>query len=137
MSFVSDQMKMFFFISCLFVHLHTACLSKVLRFQHGRAGAYSTSEWAELKGPLPHLSAFTVCHWERLAFFSVRDSCQWAACYKLSADPADHHCTQFWYNRDAASGGRYVRSSGGFGDNSYGGKLVFLVLFLLSLIQKY
>ena len=102
-----------------------AITGQVLKFQAGSAGSYSTSEWAELKVPLPPLAEFTVCHWEKLLFFSVRDSCQWAACYKLADSPVDHHCTQFWYNRDAGSGGRYVRAAGGFGDNSYGGNLAY------------
>ena len=114
----------FGFISTLFVIFSPSNLSKILRFQFGSNGQYSTEEWAEFKGKMPHLSAFTVCHWERLEFFSVRDSCPWAACYKVVNEEADHHCTQFWYNRDAGSGGRYIKAAGGFGDNSYGGKLV-------------
>ena len=109
-------------VICILGLISIANLSKMLRFQSGSNGKYSTEEWAEFKGKIPHLSAFTVCHWERLAFFSVRDTCQWAACYKLTDAEADHHCTQFWYNRDVDSGGRYIKAAGGFGDNSYGGK---------------
>ena len=96
-------------------------LSPILKFQKDKHIAYSTSEWAELKGELPHLSEFTVCHWEKLRFFSAQDSCPWAYCYKIVNEPTDHHCTQLWYNRDLESGGRYVQAGGGFGDNSYGG----------------
>ena len=96
--------------------------TKILAFQRDSGGDYSTEEWAEFKGTIPHLNEFTFCWWEKLMFFSVRDSCQWAFCYKNTDDHADHHCTQFWYNRDSASGGRYIIASGGFGDNSYGGK---------------
>ena len=97
--------------------------TKILAFQSDSGGDYSTEEWAEFKGTIPHLDEFTVCHWEKLMFFSVRDSCPWAFCYKNTKNHADHHCTQFWYNRDAASGGRYVKAAAGFGDNSYGGKI--------------
>ena len=95
----------------------------ILKFQIDSGGVYTTSEWAELKGKIPHLNSFTVCHWELLRFFSVRDSCPWAFCYKNEDVYADHHCTQLWYNRDTASGGRYVELAAGFGDNSYGGML--------------
>ena len=95
--------------------------TKILRFQIDSGGIYTTEEWAEFKGKIPHLGSFTACHWERLRFFSVRDSCQWAFCYKNKDLFDDHHCTQIWYNRDIASGGRYVVMAGGFGDNSYGG----------------
>ena len=95
---------------------------KILKFQSNTEGAYSTEHWAQFKGNLPHLKAFTVCHWERLRFFSVRETPIWSFCYKNQDVFADHHCTQFWYYRDSGSGGRYVIASGGFGDNSYGGK---------------
>ena len=110
------------FICLLFLYfLSAAQKSKILRFQINNDENYSTEEWAEFKGKIPHLNAFTACHWERLRFFSVRDTAQWAFCYKNGEDQNDLRCTQIWYNRDPASGGRYVRVAGGFGDNSYGG----------------
>ena len=107
----------------IFLSLTRSQKPQILRFQVNNAETYSTEEWAEFKGKIPHMNSFTACHWERLRFFSSRDSCQWAFCYKNKDVESDHHCTQFWYNRDAASAGRYVIASGGFGDNSYGGKL--------------
>ena len=95
---------------------------KILKFQsNSEAKKYSTEEWARFKGKIPRLNSFTVCHWERLRFFSVRDTSIWAFCVKTRDVYTDHQCTQFWYNRDTDSGGRYVVASGGFGDNSYGG----------------
>ena len=113
--------------------------TKILAFQQDSGGHYSIKEWAEFKGTIPHLNEFTFCWWEKLMFVSVRDSCQWAFCYKNTNDhAADHHCTQFWYNRDAGSGGRYVRAAGGFGDNSYGGNLAYHTTQpLTSYMQKY
>ena len=129
-------------LSLLLTTLHQVSPAQVLRFQTAIQGSYSTTEWAELKAPLPFLTEFTVCHWEKLSFFSVRDSCQWAACYKVVDDPVDHHCTQFWYNRDATSGGRYIKAAGGFGDNSYGGNkssftLAIYHLTIVIYLQKY
>ena len=94
---------------------------KILKFQSQSEGSYSTKEWAQYKGRIPHLNSFTACHWEKLRFFSARDTPLWAYCYKTQDIFTDLHCTQLWYNRDSGSGGRYVTASGGFGDNSYGG----------------
>ena len=102
--------------------------TEMLRFQLNNGRKYSIEEYAEFKGKIPHLNAFTVCHWERLKFFVVRDTCPWAFCYKNTDDFKDHQCTQFWYNRDLDSGGRYVKVAGGFGDNSYGGEYIILLL---------
>ena len=102
--------------------------TQMLRFQRDNGRQYSIEEVAEYKGRIPHLNAFTVCHWERLKFFVVRDTCPWAFCYKNTDDFKDHQCTQFWYNRDLDSGGRYVKVAGGFGDNSYGGEYIILLL---------
>ena len=110
-----------FLLLFLFVPLVTQKSTKILKFQSESGGVYSTEEWAEFKGKIPHLGSFTVCHWEKLRFFSVRESCQWAFCYKNEDVFADHHCTQFWYSRELDSGGRYITAAGGFGDNSYGG----------------
>ena len=38
------------------------------------------------------------------------DSCPWAACYRAVKEEDGHHCTQFRYNRDADSGGRYIKA---------------------------
>ena len=102
----------------LLTSLHFVTPSTVLRFQSGDAG-YSTEEWAEFTGTIPHLDQFTVCHWERLRFFSIRDTCIWAFCHKKNGFLK---CTQIWYNRDVESGGRYIRPAGRFGDDSYQGK---------------
>ena len=96
--------------------------TKILKFQENRDGNYTTSEWAQFKGSIPHLNNFTICHWEKLMFFSVRDSCPWAYCYKYGETFDDHHCTQMWYNRDLDSGGRYITLAGGFGDGTFRGK---------------
>ena len=107
----------------IFAPMVTPMASKILKFQSESGGAYSTEEWAEFRGKIPHLDSFTVCHWEKLRFFNVRESCHWAFCYKNKDAFADHQCTQFWYGRDPDSGGRYVTAGVGFGDNSYGGIL--------------
>ena len=109
-----------------FLLLSCASAEKTLmmRFQMNRIGVnFSTEEWVEYKTKVPHLSAFTNCQWVRLRFFSVEETTLWSYCYKRSSEPSDHYCTQLWFNRDAASGGRYVRVAGGFGDSSYGGKI--------------
>ena len=106
----------------LLFHMVLSGSTKMLKFQSESGGKYSTEEWAQFKGIIPHLTSFTVCHWEKLRFFSVRDTSLWAFCYKNEDVFTDHHCTQLWYNRDPGSGGRYVTASGGFGDNSYGGE---------------
>ena len=116
------KMSIKLLILFIFVPNVTPKGTKILKFQSKSDGNYSIEEWAEFKGKIPHLDAFTVCHWEKLMFFVKRDTCPWAFCYKNTDDFKDHQCTQFWYNRDPASGGRYVKVARGFGDNTYGGK---------------
>jgi hypothetical protein len=107
----------------LFISSVATKTTKILKFQSESDGVYTTEEWAEYREKISHMDSFTACHWERLRFFSVRDSCPWAFCYKNKDVFEDHHCTQMWYNRDIASGGRYVTFAGGFGDGSYRGNI--------------
>ena len=48
--------------------------TKILKFQSVSDGVYTTEEWAAYREKIPHMDSFTACHWERLRFFSVRDS---------------------------------------------------------------
>ena len=137
------MMKSLLLFLFLCSHVPSLHASKILQFQSESGGTYSTEEWAEFKGKIPHMMSFTACHWEKLRFFSVRESCHWAFCYKNTNASADHHCTQFWYIRDPDSGGRYVHAYGGFGDNSFGGNghhvhnLVNVVFHIGILLKKF
>ena len=121
------------------LHFALGFSSKVMKFQIDSGGSYSTEEWAAFKGKIPFMSSFTACHWEKLRFFNVRESCHWAYCYKNTNASTDYHCTQFWYNRDPDSGGRYVSAYGGFGDNSFGGDTThfFFLMFIVCFYQEY
>ena len=115
----------YFLFLILLKSLLSAQKSKILRFQlDNPSNNYSTEEWAEFKGEIPHLNSFTACHWEKIRFFSVRDTVIWSFCYKTKDVESDHHCTQFWHNTHAESGGRHVWINGGFGDKSYGGSCI-------------
>ena len=117
-------MRLYVCLLVLMFLMNSAALkSKMLRFQLGNHETYSTEEWAEFKGDIPHLNSFTACHWERLRFFSSRQSCQWSFCYKKKDGESSLYCIQLWYSRDVQSGGRYVRIAGGFPDKSNGGIL--------------
>ena len=60
---------------------------------------FSPYEWAEYKGKIPHMKAFTVCYWEKLDFFNIRAHTVWSYC-TVNDDPHDMKCLQFWAKRD-------------------------------------
>ena len=44
------------------------------------SGEISINEWAKYKGVMPHLQEFTVCHWDKLEYFSDDVSSLWSYC---------------------------------------------------------
>ena len=77
----------------------------MLNFQ--RSGNLSDSEWAEFDGEIPHLKAFTECHWEKLQFFNTKSHSIWNYCTIMSAN-STMDCLQMWYMRDQISAGRNI-----------------------------
>ena len=77
----------------------------MLNFQ--RSGNLSDSEWAEFDGEIPHLQAFTECHWEKLKFFNMKSHSIWNYCTIMSPN-STMDCLQIWYKRDLLTAGRNI-----------------------------
>ena len=72
-----------------------------------KSGLTSSSEWAEYRGDIPHLAAFTSCHWEKLQYFNSKYHYVWNYCtIQTSEDKIS--CIQFSYSRDTLTAGRGV-----------------------------
>jgi hypothetical protein len=72
-----------------------------------KSGSTSSEEWAEFTGVIPHLAAFTACHWEKLHYFNFKYHYVWNYCtIKSISDKID--CIQFSYSRDVSTAGRGV-----------------------------
>ena len=55
-------------------------------------GIWSSNEWVQYKEEIPPLKEFTVCHWERLRYFSSSDTTVWTYCSILSKYDAPFKC---------------------------------------------
>ena len=87
--------------------LHTTYSQESFQLSFQKSGSLSSEEWAEFTGTIPHLSAFTSCHWEKLDYFNFKYHYVWNYCtIKSISDNID--CIQFSYSRDVLTAGRGV-----------------------------
>ena len=91
--------------------------SFLLAFQKSKG--LSSSEWAEYDGDIPHLKAFTACHWEKLQFFNTKSHYIWNYC-TIKSSTASMDCIQMWYKRDLVSAGRDIVVGISFGRGNIG-----------------
>ena len=89
----------------IFIKTHKCQETFLMEFQKQRG--FSPYQWAEYKGKIPHMKAFTVCYWEKLDFFNSKSHNIWSYC-TMNDDPDDMECAQFWAKRDFASSGRNI-----------------------------
>ena len=72
-------------------------------------GAWSTDQWMKYKEKISGINKeFTVCHWERLSYFSVQFNGIWSYCYIKSSSDSKFQCWQLWYRPTSESAGRNV-----------------------------
>ena len=67
------------------------------------SGIWSSKEWAEFVGPIPELNEFTICHWEKLAYFATKSSHVWSYCYQNENKRNDMKCIQLYSTGDIDS----------------------------------
>ena len=59
-------------------------------------GTWSTDQWMRFNGILGGIEKeFTVCHWEKIRYFSSDISSIWAYCYVKHSSEASLKCWQF------------------------------------------
>merc|ERR1712240_613544 len=105
------------FFICLLIPNTFCQQSFLLAFQKSKG--LSSSEWAEYNGDIPHIKAFTSCHWEKLQFFNRKSHYVWNYCtIKRSTDNME--CIQMWYKRDITSAGRDIVVGISFGRGNIG-----------------
>ena len=79
---------------------------------------YTIDTWAKYLGTMPSIQEFTVCHWERLKYFSLASSNVWSYCitkieYKTGYGGAKiPRCIQLYHHGDATTANRQVRIYG-------------------------
>ena len=69
---------------------------------------WSSNEMAEFKGQIPTLTEFTICHWEKLAYFAERNNNIWSYCYQNSKEQAKINCIQLYSMGDISSYNRNI-----------------------------
>ena len=101
----------------LFIQAYSCEESFLLAFQKSKE--ISADEWAEFDGKIPHLKAFTCCHWEKLHFFNIQAHYIWNYCtIKSSSDTME--CIQMSYKREILSAGRDIEVGISFGKGNTG-----------------
>ena len=95
-----------FVISFLLSHGISTGKSFEMLFQS--SSYWSANEMAEFKGPIPTLTEFTICHWEKLAYLSERNSNIWSYCYQNGKEQAKMNCIQVYSMGDQASYNRNI-----------------------------
>ena len=61
------------------------------------------NDFAEFKGPIPNLTEFTSCHWEKLSYLAARSNTIWSYCYHERVDRPSLNCIQLYSMGDLAS----------------------------------
>ena len=71
-------------------------------------GTWSRNEWVEYKGTIPRLEEFTVCHWERLHYFSSSQTVAWSYCSILSKRDDPLKCIGLYFTGIRKSANRRI-----------------------------
>ena len=83
----------------------------VVSFQED--GAWSTDQWMRHKEKIKALNQeFTICHWEKLRYFSTDISSIYSYCYNKRPSDSSLKCWQFYYETDYDSAGRKINLIG-------------------------
>ena len=61
------------------------------------------NDFAEFKGPIPNLTEFTSCHWEKLSYLAARSNTIWSYCHHERVDRPSLNCIQLYSMGDLAS----------------------------------
>ena len=77
-----------------------------ISFQSSRK--ISINEWAEFKGDMPHLKEITLCHWNRLDYFSDDVSSIWSYCTQQTSN-STIMCIQMEYKAILSRANRHMK----------------------------
>ena len=101
------------FVVCICVHLlntihqSEALNTFVVSFQSD--GSWSTDQWMKYNKKIVGIEKeFTLCHWERLRYFSTGVNAIWAYCYIKYDSDNKLGCWQLYSTTNIASAGRNV-----------------------------
>ena len=96
-----------------FLHIHLVSVvadsaafeTFVVSFQAD--GGWSTDQWLRYKNEIKNLDKeVTICHWEKIRYFSEAVNGVWAYCYTKSQRQKDIQCWQLYTATNRASSGR-------------------------------
>ena len=98
------------------LYLHKCCIPKceasnsfVASFQS--EGKWSTDDWMRYNEKVENVdNELTICHWEKIRYFSAAVNSVWAYCFIISEDISeeDLRCWQLYSEANRASAGRSV-----------------------------
>ena len=90
-----------------FINESRARSTFVVSFQS--KGELSINHWMKYKNKITNIQKeFTVCHWEKLRYFSSDSNTVWSYCYLVSSSNEQMKCWGFYHRVNLASGGRNV-----------------------------
>ena len=105
--------KEYFGITCLV--LYVFCILEIVIAKHSfiasfqSDGSWSTDHWMKYDRKISNVKKeFTMCHWEKIRYFSPSINTIWTYCYITVESDGDLHCWSLYQSINLESAGRYV-----------------------------
>ena len=80
---------------CVLAQPNAGTKSFIASFQS--SGKWSKDEWLEYTGKFPPLVEFTVCHWEKVQYFSTGINTVWAYCLFATKNESRMKCVEVFH----------------------------------------
>ena len=113
MAYIMFHSKETLFVLCIYVHLFNTIKQSeamdtfIVSFQSDRS--WSTDQWMRYNETIVDIEKeFTICHWERLRYFSTSVNGIWAYCYIKYDSDNELQCWQLYSEANFASAGRNI-----------------------------
>ena len=112
MRYINRKSQFILFVAYHYLLFANASLETfVVSFQED--GSWSTDQWMRYKEKIKALNQeFTICHWEKLRYFSTDISSIYSYCYNKNPSDSSLKCWQFYYETDYDSAGRKINLIG-------------------------
>ena len=105
--------KQYFGITCLV--LYVSCILDIVIAKHSfiasfqSDGSWSTDHWMKYDRKISNVqNEFTLCHWEKIRYFSPSINTIWTYCYITVESDGELHCWTLYQSINLESAGRYV-----------------------------
>ena len=83
----------------------------------------TTDEWALYNDRIPKLTEFTICHWDKIRYFSRDINTLWTYCY-IKSKSSSLYCIQMEYSLILSTANRHARLTVFHGDIMLSGEII-------------